>query len=788
LSFEKKTKEFIKILSLLETPISSKVSKFLTAVKPCVALVAVIFFIFNFAARAENSKKSSTVKHHSSKQKQSGHSSPTKKHPAKKQVETVKKEKVKTEQKDPITDVQGQEGEVPEPIAKIIPRRKIITDKLWREVTAADFEIITKIGFALENQNYSEAVNLAAKMKEKNQDSKSKSDFSEALQEIILWNKFTSKPNSETVSFSDISRFVSDNPFYPNISELRRNVERVAITNNIPYQSSEKYFYSNPAGTTESKIYLLQSKINFLLRSKESEEQKEKARNEIQNLISNIWMKENFSVEEEKNFLQKYKEQITEIDHINRIDRLLWDGKITDANRIMNFVNDDHKKLFTAIIELQDSPKYIDKIILSVPRKLRANEGLSYRRILWYKSKDKLDDLLDLMFDLPKQSRFSEKWWSLRRLYSREMIKQKNYKAAFALIENHNLPKTSTDFWEAEWMAGWVALRFLDEPRNAYTRFENLYKNVSQPVTLSRAAYWLGMASEAMNKKDQAIEWYKTGSKYPIFFYGQLSLHKHRMLDSLGAQDDIILPKDPDITGRDMNKISESKAAQVAYLLAITGDKTNAGKIFEWLIMNSSSEGQIAVIMKIINELGDRQLDAKLSRIAAKKNVFFIKDKFQIVKEVVSDEYAPLVHAIIKQESGFAPMALSQVGAIGFMQLMPGTAKLVAKDMGITYDKHKLATDIKYNVQLGSHYIKKLIDRFDGSEMLAIASYNAGPNATQRWINEFYDPRKEKDLDRVIDWIELITYSETRNYVQRIMENLMVYKYLMSRSNYDAVR
>ncbi len=147
-----------------------------------------------------------------------------------------------------------------------------------------------------------------------------------------------------------------------------------------------------------------------------------------------------------------------------------------------------------------------------------------------------------------------------------------------------------------------------------------------------------------------------------------------------------------------------------------------------------------------------------------------------------------MVHAIVKQESGFAPTAVSQVGALGFMQLMPGTAKLVAKDIGIPYDKVKLSSDIKYNVRLGSHYIKQLIDRFDGSEMLAIASYNAGPNATQRWINEFYDPRKEKDLDKVVDWIELITYSETRNYVQRIMENLIVYKYLMSRANYDAVQ
>ena len=194
------------------------------------------------------------------------------------------------------------------------------------------------------------------------------------------------------------------------------------------------------------------------------------------------------------------------------------------------------------------------------------------------------------------------------------------------------------------------------------------------------------------------------------------------------------------------------------------------------------------MIMKIVGEIGDRQLDAKISRIASKKNVFFVREKFQIVKEVMNDEYSPLVHAIIKQESGFAQMAVSHVGALGFMQLMPGTAKLVAKDLGIKYDQKKLVHDIHYNVRLGSFYIKKLIDEFNGSEMLAVASYNAGPNATKRWINEFYDPRLEKDYNKIVDWIELITYSETRNYVQRIIENMIVYKYLMSRNNYDQLK
>jgi len=730
-------KKFLLLISyfllLLTSPFqiinfTPKVLKLRTAIKPYFTLIAAVFFIFNFSAYAKNLQ----------------------------------------------------------PISK----------KMWQDMAPSDFDTLRKISIALDHQNYDEALKYADKIgvvENKNPQgeettSLKKTSLHDAVVDIILWNKFSGKIEPNNLSFSDISRFTIDNPYYPNIGEMKRNVERVAIAKDIPYQATEQYFNANPAGTTESKIYLLQSKIDFLSASKLPESEKDKARREIQALISTIWVRENFSADGERNFLLKYKNQLNEIDHFNRIDRLLWDGRNEDAKRIMNFVNSDYQSLFNAIIELQNSPKYIDQIVLSVPRKLRSSENLSYRRVIWYKSKDKQDELLDLMVDLPEKSQFPEKWWSLRRLYGREMIKQKKYKIAYKIIMEHNLPKTSPDFWEAEWTTGWIALRFLDKPKDAYAHFENLYKNVSQPVTLSRGAYWMGMAAQAMGDKQRAIEWYKTAAKYPIFFYGQLAIHKHRSLDSIGAQDDIILPKDPEVTGRDMNKIAESRAAQVAYLLAITGDKTNSGKIFEWLVNNATSDGQIAVIMKIINELGDRQLDAKISRVAAKKNVFFIKDKFQIVKEVSNDEYAPLVHAIIKQESGFAPSAVSQVGAIGFMQLMPATAKLVAKDIGIPYDKHKLATDITYNVRLGSRYIKKLIDRFDGSEMLAIASYNAGPNATQRWINEFYDPRKEKDIDKVVDWIELITYSETRNYVQRITENLIVYKYLMSRSNYDTVQ
>ena len=659
------------------------------------------------------------------------------------------------------------------------------TDQLWQKFSKSQVEVVKKINEALQNKNFDTALQLAVQLQK--QTKNPETSLASAVLDIVLWNKYSGNVANRNISFTDISGFVLDNPYLPNINQLKRNVEAVAISSNVDYEISKYYFAINPPGASDAKIFAVESEIDSIIRSQLTEQQKTEQKFNIQNRIAQIWIKEDFSLSQEESFLAKYKTVLHESDYIERIERLLWDNKIQDATRIFKFINQDHQNLFNGILKIAENPKYIDSIITNIPRKLRNNELLSYKRVVWLKSQNKIDELIDLLLDLPKTQK-AEKWWSLRRLYGREMLKQKQYKKSYTIISNHNLPTSSSDFWEAEWTSGWIALRFLQQPKTSLPHFSALHKNVSMPVTVSRALYWLGMAYEELEEKEKALKFYKEGTNYPTFFYGQLAIHKHRTLDPIGSEKDIILPKSPDITSRDMLKISESRGAQIAYILAMSGDKTNATKIFEWLVNNSPTEGQIAVIMKIVSEIGDKQIDAKISRIAARKNVFFIKEKFQIVQEVYQDEYAPLVHAIIKQESGFAKMAVSKVGALGYMQLMPGTAQLVAKELGIKYNQKQLTDDIKYNVRLGSFYIKKLIDEFNGSEMLAIASYNAGPNATKRWINEFYDPRLEKDYNKIVDWVELITYSETRNYVQRIIENMIVYKYLMSRNNYDQLQ
>ena len=599
---------------------------------------------------------------------------------------------------------------------------------------------------------------------------------------MIDWHKYSRVSNIEDISFSNIEKFVNDNQHLQEIDSVKKNAEKIIMDQNLPYDRIAQYFALNDPTSKESKLYLLKAKIDFFQKSQLSELELEKINKDIHKEISKIWIEENFDKDEEANFLDKYHLQLNEKDHVFRIERLLMDDMISEAKRIIPLLGKDYKKLFNAAVDINYNKKYINNIILSIPRKLRNNEALLYRRALWYKSKNMTEDVIDLLLKTPKDFNFSDKWWSLRNLYSRELLKNKEYKDAYNIIERSNLTKDSPKYWEEQWMSGWIALSFLDKPKNAYKHFSNLYNNVVQPITIARASYWLGRSMEEIGIESDALKWYKEASNYPIYFYGQLAINKYHNLAKKNNQKiSINLPEIPNITAQDMLDISNSVDVQIAYLLLKQGKISQSIDLLESIIYNTKSKGQIAIIMKIVNEFSNRSLEVKLARIAAKKDVFFVKDSFQIIDKIKNNHNASLIHAIIRQESGFAKEALSSAGAVGFMQIMPETAKLVTKELDIKYDRKKLSNDIDYNIKIGSYYIKSLVDKFNGSEILAIAAYNAGPNNAYRWIDEFYDPREVgHDIDKIVDWIELITYYETRNYVQRIMENVIVYKYLLT--------
>ena len=245
------------------------------------------------------------------------------------------------------------------------------------------------------------------------------------------------------------------------------------------------------------------------------------------------------------------------------------------------------------------------------------------------------------------------------------------------------------------------------------------------------------------------------------------------------------LPEPPQFTKIEEENVLNNNVVKMAYLLAKYGNsKNDSYKLFLSAINSAQSKGEMSAIFEIAKSTNQEELISKLAKQLTYKDVYFIDNLYPLLNIInLENPNSHLVHSIIKQESGFHISARSHVGATGFMQLMPQTAKSVAKQMKLTYNLRELRTNPAYNILLGSYYINSLIKQFDGSQVLAIASYNAGPGAVNRWIKEYGDPREMSDIKYIVNWMELISYAETRNYVQRIIENSIVYEYVLEKFN-----
>lgn len=645
------------------------------------------------------------------------------------------------------------------------------TDKTYAPfiISEKDGIIFEKTHNYTKKENWKKALSWAGTIHNDN--------FRDPTIDYVLWKKYSDlKVSKGTEEFTNLIGFIEKNQFLPNKKNLKIKAENIFLQNDIPYIHAEKYFKKFPPTNIEVTLKILQTKILDNLSSLE----------EIEKDIKNIWINKNFTKKQEEKFLELYFDYLDETDHAQRIDRLIWEYKLKEAERILKFAEINYKILFKARIELTRKPKlhYINHLLRSIPRQLRRNEGLLYERIKRLHKDDKKDIIVKILLIIPSDSKYGSAWWHYRKLYSRELVKNKKFKKAYYIVKNHNLKPGGIPYAEAEWLAGWIALRFLNKPEQAYKHFYKLYTNVKYPVSTARATYWLGRAKEKAKDNIQALKWYEEASKYTTFFYGQIASHnKYQLLKKETPEKSNILPQIPVITKEDKIKIKNNRIVKMAYLTSLyTGNIKDATYMFQHAISTAKTKSEIAEIVNIVKSLNNERMTTDIIKHASYNNVFFVKDLYPILSIInKNNPNAHLIHAIIKQESGFYIQAKSSAGAIGFMQIMPDTGKYLAKKMKIRYSKRKLQHNPKYNIAMGTYYITMLVDKFKGSEMLAIASYNAGPSATRKWIKTFGDPRDFKEIDDIVDWMELITYPETRNYVQRVLENSIVYEYLLEK-------
>lgn len=359
--------------------------------------------------------------------------------------------------------------------------------------------------------------------------------------------------------------------------------------------------------------------------------------------------------------------------------------------------------------------------------------------------------------------------WKDNHIQIRDYISQRNWRDAYALAARHGIStENAQEYSAAEFLAGWLSLRYLNQPQRALAHFNNLYDNVKTPVSKSRGAYWLGRTYEALNNTTQAREWYEEGATYPTFFYGQLSIAK------LYPKQPLQLPREPEVPASVRSAFDRRPLPHVVRTLAAMGEQDRATRFLRALSAGAETRADFLLTDDLARALGKPNLEVVVAKAANQKGFMLGQRGFPLTSMAQgSNPETALALGIIRQESEFKADAQSQVGALGMMQLMPATARSLANRAGVGFSERDLLNP-SYNIKLGREYLGDRLDQFNGSYILSIASYNAGHGRVRQWLDIYGDPRSPS-VDP-IDWIETIPVYETRNYVQRVLENVQVYR------------
>ncbi|MBN9000083.1 MAG: transglycosylase SLT domain-containing protein [Rhizobiales bacterium] len=361
-------------------------------------------------------------------------------------------------------------------------------------------------------------------------------------------------------------------------------------------------------------------------------------------------------------------------------------------------------------------------------------------------------------------------WWIERRVISRELLDLGDPRTAYKIVAEHSAESSSNQA-DAEFHAGWYALRFLNDPATARRHFAAIQAVSTMPLSQSRAEYWLGRSAEALGDKAEATAQYRRGAAYPTTFYGQLSAAR------LGMKQ-LVLSNPPQADAATKKRFASREMVQAIQRFTAAGYEDRALAFYNQLADTLTNPSEIALLAQMAEKSGKHQVALQIGKKAYARGLPVETLAFPtaaIPRNVKTTSIEKsVVYAIARQESAFNPGAVSRAGALGLLQLMPGTAKMVAKSAGVPYNAKRLTSDPGYNATLGAAHLADLVGDFNGSYIMSFAAYNAGKSRVMKWVAQYGDPRSA-DVDAV-DWIERIPFYETRNYVQRCTENLQVYR------------
>ena len=634
-------------------------------------------------------------------------------------------------------------------VAGKIQKTKIIKSKFYSK---KDFSIAKKAVSEMKKSNWTNAIQVSKKAKDK------------SIYNFIQWKHLLTKGNK--ASFYDYMNFINSNKDYPRIGRIKYLAEHKLSNEKITPTKIIDWFQNNDPLSGYGKMILGES---FILIG-----QIEKGKE----LIKDGWVTADLSKSDLRFFRKKFRKYLKAEDYINRADFLAWENKYWDLKRMLRYLPKDYELLYNARQLLMSKSYGVDQAIKKIPHKFKNDSGLNYDRLKWRRKRGRVDSSVEILLKIKNTKDYlvrPDKWWTEREIISRSLIYKKKYELAYRISSNHGLTEGS-NYAAAEWLSGWIALSFLKDPLLSKEHFKNFYDNVSYPISTSRGAYWLARSYKSLGDKENSNKWFNVASKYLTTYYGQLAFLE------LNPNENFELSKDLDVDKKYREFFYSKELVKIIYLL----DELNEDKYTKYILRHLANDnienGSEILAAELSTNIDRYDFAIQIAKIASYEKRFHNKFNYPIIStpKYINGRKIPetaFILSIIRQESEFDLSANSHAGAKGLMQLMPYTAKLVAKQAKLPYIKSKLTTDPEYNINLGSHYIAGLILNYDGAYPYAVAAYNAGPNRVKYWKKLNKDPQK-KQIDYV-DWIELIKFRETRNYVQRVLENYNVYRYIL---------
>ena len=562
------------------------------------------------------------------------------------------------------------------------------------------------------------------------------------------------------LDFPRYAAFIAANPSWPSVMTLRRRAEAALWQRQADPQATIAFFVSEPPRSAKGRFALARALLT---------------KGDLagaQAAVREAWRKDSFSAELEAQARAIFAGLITGADDKARMDAR-FDVEDDDAGlRAAHQLDSVQLAIAKARIAVINKSAKAKALLDVVPSAAWHDPGYMFGRIQWLRRADKTAEAARWMLAAPHEAERLgdvDQWWIERRLIARQLLDLGEFKSAYEVANGGAAPANENYRAEQQFTAGWIALRFRREPATALAHFARIAEGVSNPITLARAYYWQGRAAEALGHESDARAYYEAAARYPTAYYGQLSRARLAQADAVTLRN---LPEPP----AEHHRLEVARAFDILYAL---DERDLVAVMAADLADKATDAGALATLAEIATRHNDARATLLIGKTALSHGLplehyaypdFGVPDYQQIGPEVERC----VVYSIVRQESAFNTRVVSSANAIGLMQVTPAAGRDTAKRFNVSFDQRRLMADVAYNAQLGTAELGNDIATWRGSYILAFVAYNAGPRRAREWIQQYGDPRDPK-VDP-IDWIERIPISETRNYVQRIIENMQVYR------------